>query len=84
MELIVLFVGAAPFLIGYYAIRLIRNNGDEGSDDQPPPPDPDPPLPILPPSPRTRRSRTSYRPPRNRRGPLARRRAPVPSHHTPA
>lgn len=70
-EFIVLAVGAAPFLLGFYAFRLIRGGGDSGSDDQPPPPDPDPPLPDLPPTPELRRPRRSTRP--SDRGPVAHR-----------
>ena len=55
LEVIVLFVGAVPFLVGLYALKRIKKSNDEGSDDQPPPPDPEPPRPVLPPSPQLKR-----------------------------
>lgn len=55
LEVIVLFVGAVPFLVGLYALKKIKKGNDEGSDDQPPPPDPEPPRPVLPPSPELKR-----------------------------
>ena len=54
-EFIVLIIGAMPFLVGLYAIKMMKKNDNKGSDDQPPPPDPNPPLPVLPPSPEPRR-----------------------------
>lgn len=54
-EFIVLLIGAMPFLIGIYAIRMMKKSDDKGSDDPPPPPDPNPPLPVLPPSPEPKR-----------------------------
>ena len=81
-ELLVLLVGAAPFLIGFYAVQIIRKNDDEGSDDQPPPPDPEPPLPVLPPDPEAKRSPTT--PPRSDdRGPIRHDPSPSPSWRTP-
>lgn len=53
-EFAVLLVGLTPFLVGLYALALIRRSDDHGSDDPPPPPDPNPPRPVLPPSPRPR------------------------------
>ena len=61
LEMIVLFVGAMPFLVGLYALRKIKRGNDEGSDDQPPPPDPEPPRPVLPPSPESKRFRMPVR-----------------------
>lgn len=55
LEVLVLLVGAMPFLVGLYALRKIKKGNDEGSDDQPPPPDPEPPQPVLPPSPEQKR-----------------------------
>lgn len=57
LEMIVLFVGAVPFLVGLYALKRIKKSNDEGSDDPPPPPDPEPPRPVLPPSPQHKRLR---------------------------
>ncbi len=54
-ELIMIFLGAMPFLIGVYAIRTIRKGNNRGSDDPPPPPDPAPPRPVLPPAPEPKR-----------------------------
>lgn len=54
-EIIVLVIGAMPFLVGIYAIRMMKKSNDKGSDEPPPPPDPNPPLPILPPSPEPKR-----------------------------
>ena len=54
-ELIVLLAGAMPFLVGIFALRMIRKGKDEGSDDSPPPPDPRPPHPVMPPTPELRR-----------------------------
>lgn len=62
-EIMILLLGAMPFLVGLYAVRAIKKSDDNGSDDPPPPPDPQPPLPLLPPSPE----------PRQRRRPLRRR-----------
>ena len=44
-----------PFMVGLYALRMMRNSEDNDSDD-PPPPDPRPPEPVhpLPPRPRHR------------------------------
>lgn len=65
-ELIVLLVGAMPFLVGLYALRKIKRIDDEGSDDQPPPPDPDPPRPVLPPAPKLKRVHRPVLSPRDR------------------
>ncbi len=54
-EIVVLLIGAFPFLVGLYAIKMMRHNDDDGEDDQPPPPDPGPPRPTAPPTPRRRR-----------------------------
>lgn len=62
-EIMILLLGAMPFLVGLYAVRVMKKSNDNGSDDPPPPPEPQPPLPLLPPSPE----------PRSRRRPLQRR-----------
>lgn len=54
-EIAVLLVGAMPFLVGLYAIKMMKKSDDRGSDDPPPPPDPSPPRPVLPPAPEPRR-----------------------------
>ena len=67
-EFIILLVGTVPFLVGMYAIRLMKKSNDKGSDDPPPPPDPIPPLPVLPPSPEPCRLH-HHLPVRHSRGP---------------
>ncbi len=54
-EIVVLLIGAFPFLVGLYAIKMMRHDDDDGDDDQPPPPDPGPPQPVVPRTPRRRR-----------------------------
>lgn len=54
-EIVILLVGALPFVVGLYAIKIIRDSEMGDGDDQPPPPDPEPPAPILPPTPEPRR-----------------------------
>lgn len=68
-EFIVLIIGAMPFLVGLYAIKMMKKNDNKGSDDQPPPPDPNPPLPVLPPSPEPRRVHRAVHP-RAAHGPM--------------
>lgn len=53
-EFVVLLIGAFPFLVGLYAIKMMRQRDDDEADDQPPPPDPSPPPPVSPPAPRHR------------------------------
>lgn len=77
LEMIVLFVGAVPFLVGLYALKRIKKSNDEGSDDQPPPPDPEPPRPVLPPSPQLKRFRHPVR--RADRAPVLSARSGTPS-----
>ena len=84
IELFVLFVGAAPFVIGYYAFQYIRNDDDKGSDDMPPPPDPEPPRPILPPGPDHRRTHLSKRMPRSERNAVAHQQVTMPRRRTSA
>lgn len=72
IEVLVMFVGALPLLIGIYAIKIMRDNDNRSSNDPPPPPPPEPPAPIMPSSPRRRH--TPERP-RAERDPLMRRRA---------
>lgn len=79
-EFLVLLVGAMPFLIGIYAVRIIKKSNDNGSDDQPPPPDPKPPLPVLPPSPEPRRLHRPLRE-RSSRGPVQHSRLGTPGWH---
>lgn len=54
-EIVILLVGALPFIVGLYAIKIIRDSEMGDGDDPPPPPDPEPPTPILPPTPEPRR-----------------------------
>ncbi len=68
-EFIVLIIGAMPFLVGLYAIKMMKKNDNKGSDDQPPPPDPNPPHPVLPPSPEPRRVHRALHP-RSSHGPV--------------
>ncbi len=74
-EIVVLLIGAFPFLVGLYAIKMMRHDDDDGDDDQPPPPDPGPPRPVAPTTPRRRRH---SRAPALDRRPVARRRLHVP------
>ena len=71
-ELIMIFLGAMPFLVGVYAIRSIRKGNNRGSDDPPPPPDPAPPTPVLPPAPEPKRIRDRVAPPRMQRDTMRR------------
>lgn len=71
-EIVIMLVGALPFLVGLYAIKLIRDHGMGDSDDPPPPPDPEPPAPSLPPTPRPRH--------RKRPAPSFHDHRPVPHH----
>ncbi len=77
IELLVLMVGAMPFIIGLLALRKMRKRNDTGSDDMPPPPDPQPPLPLLPSTPETRRSHR-HRPVMTDRGPAPKARVAAP------
>ncbi|RMF53660.1 MAG: hypothetical protein D6746_15345 [Bacteroidetes bacterium] len=73
-EILVLLIGAFPFLVGLYAIRMMRESDDDDADDPPPPPDPGPPMPVAPSTPRRHRFRPSPPPVRG----------PVPGGRTPA
>ena len=70
-ELMMILLGAMPFIIGLYAVRTIRKGNNRGSDDPPPPPDPAPPRPVLPPAPEPKRVHTPVQP-RLQRSPLKR------------
>ncbi|MEM1128422.1 MAG: hypothetical protein AAGI71_17385 [Bacteroidota bacterium] len=54
-EVIILLIGSLPFLVGLYALHMLRSD-DHTDRDEPPPPDPLPPQPQapLPPVPRRR------------------------------
>jgi hypothetical protein len=69
IEVLVMFVGALPLLIGIYAIKIMRDNDNRSSNDPPPPPPPEPPAPVGPASPRRRH--TPERP-RQERDPVMR------------
>jgi hypothetical protein len=71
-DVFLLLAGTAPFLMGLYALKIIRDAGSDDSDDDPPPPDPEPPRPRLPAGP-SRRRPAGDRGPRRVRSP---RRAP--------
>lgn len=73
-ELLVLMVGAAPFLVGLYALKLMRDSNDNDADDLPPP-DPNPPTPVEPLPPRPRRRHTPVFSPSDR--------TPIPHRHVP-
>ncbi len=74
-EIVVLLIGAFPFLVGLYAIKMMRHDDDDGDEDQPPPPDPGPPRPVVPTTPRRRPH--PHPPPFDRR-PVSHRRIRVP------
>ncbi|QXD15098.1 hypothetical protein GQ464_017090 [Rhodocaloribacter litoris] len=77
-EIVVLLIGAFPFLVGLYAIKMMRQSDDDDADDQPPPPDPGPPLPV---SPQTPRRHDRLRPAAPDREAVAHRRLTTPARH---
>ena len=75
LEFFFLLVGAAPLIVGLFALRMFRNDNESDSDDSPPPPNPDPPRPVLPPAPQPRLIRRPNLE-RSDRQPVARSRTP--------
>lgn len=61
-EILMVLLGATPFIIGLYAVRTMRKGNNRGSDDPPPPPDPAPPRPVLPPAPKPKRVHSPVQP----------------------